>query len=213
MAILIPIWSQQSNLSWHAQVPRNPAPQFHGKSYSFHCSDANMQLLEYIAKAEAYQEEPSPQFCGQSYSYLRQSIFKIEAQEEEPSPIYDHSYSYPHQQYQDEPPPPKRSTLEEASFALKEEMSAYLSQMEESKRSLERMENSHKQSFERMEAHLKQILDILKEEEEECQSQSVTTPHGYNVEEEDICYHEDESSPINWSQHCHEEESPLIYWP
>jgi hypothetical protein len=90
--------------------------------------------------------------------------------------------------------------------------------MEESKRSLERMENSHKQSFERMEAHLKRILDILKEEEEEeeeeeCQSESVTTPHGYNVEEEDICYREDESSPINWSQHYHEEESPLIYWP
>jgi hypothetical protein len=32
-------------------------------------------------------------------------------------------------------------------------------------------------SFERMEAHLKQLLDTLKEEEEECQSQSVT--HGY----------------------------------
>jgi GTP1/Obg family GTP-binding protein len=60
--------------------------------------------------------------------------------------------------------------IEEASSILKEEMSAYLSQMEKSKRSLERIENSRKQSFERLEVHLKQISDTLKEEEEECQS-------------------------------------------
>jgi hypothetical protein len=59
-------------------------------------------------------------------------------------------------------------------------MSAFCRQAEESKRSFERIENSRMQSFERMEAHLKKILDILKEEEEEeeCQSLSVTTPHG-----------------------------------
>jgi hypothetical protein len=148
-----PTWSQQSNLLWHAQVHGNPSTQFYFQSYS--CLN------------------PS----------LRQSIFKIESQEEESSPIYDHSFSYPHRQYQEEPPPSKGSALEEASSTLKEEMSAYLSQMEESKRSFERMENSRKQSFERMEAHLKQISDILKEEEEECQSQSMTTPHGYYMEE------------------------------
>ena len=59
------------------------------------------------------------------------------------------------------------------------------------------MENSHKQSFERMEAYLKQLSNTLKEEEEECQSQLVTTLHGYYMEEEGICYHEEESSPIN----------------
>ena len=41
----------------------------------------------------------------------------------------------------------------------------------------------------------------------------MTTPHGYYMEEEGICYHEEESSPINWSQHYHEKESPPIYWP
>jgi GTP1/Obg family GTP-binding protein len=60
--------------------------------------------------------------------------------------------------------------IEEASSTLKEVMSAYLSQMEKSKRSLERIDNSRKQSFERLEVHLKQISDTLKEEEEECQS-------------------------------------------
>jgi hypothetical protein len=40
-----------------------------------------------------------------------------------------------------------------------------------------------------------------------------TIPHGYYMEEEGICYHEEESSLINWSQHYHEEESPPIYWP
>jgi hypothetical protein len=40
-----------------------------------------MQLLEYIAKLEAYQEEPSPMYWPPQY------------QEEEPSLIYDHSYS------------------------------------------------------------------------------------------------------------------------
>jgi hypothetical protein len=33
------------------------------------------------------------------------------------------------------------------------------------------------------------------------------------MEEDGICYHEEESSPINWSQYYHEEESPSIYWP
>ena len=92
-------------------------------------------------------------------------------------------------------------------------MSAYLSQMEESKRSFERMENSRKQSFERTEAHIKQISDILKEEEEEYQSQSVTIPYGYYMEEKGIFYHEEESSPINWSQHYHEKELLPICWP
>jgi hypothetical protein len=38
-----------------------------------------------------------------------------------PTPqFYDYSYSYPHQHYQEEPHPPKSSTLEKASVALEE---------------------------------------------------------------------------------------------
>jgi hypothetical protein len=81
------------------------------------------------------EEEPSPQLSGQSYSCLnlnlRQFIFKIGAQEEESSSIYDYSYSSPHQQYQEEPPSPKRSALEEAMAALDRMMSDYRSKAEE----------------------------------------------------------------------------------
>ena len=95
-----PTWSQQSNFSWQGQVLGNPTPQFHephqqssppfyGQSYSFLVhNEANIQLLEYIAKLESYQEElspnywppqyqeeePSPQFYGQSYSCLSPSL-------------------------------------------------------------------------------------------------------------------------------------------
>ena len=95
--------------------------------------------------------------------------------------FHDHSYSYPHQQYQEEPPSPKTSTLEEAIAALDKTMSAFRSQAEEDKQSLERMKNSNMQSFERMEAHLNQISDILKEEE--YQGQLVTNPNDYYMED------------------------------
>jgi hypothetical protein len=49
--------------------------------------------------------------------------------------------------------------------ALDRTMSAYLSQAKKDKRSFEGMKNSLMQSFERMDAHFKQISDILKEEE------------------------------------------------
>ena len=44
------------------------------------------------------------------------------------------------------------------------------------------------QSFERMEAHLKQISDILKEEK--CQGQFVANPNEYYMEDECTYYHE-----------------------
>jgi hypothetical protein len=50
------------------------------------------------------------------------------------------------------------------------------------------MKNSHMQSFERMEALLKQILDILKEEE--CLGQLVANPNEYYMEDESTYYHE-----------------------
>jgi hypothetical protein len=56
-------------------------------------------------------------------------------------------------------------------------MPIFLSQAEESK-----------QSFERIEACLNQILDILKEEE--CQSQSMADPKGHYMDDECTYYHE-----------------------
>ena len=197
-----PASSQQSKFSWQAQFPRNPAPQFHephhqsspqfyGQSYSFLSHiEANIQLQEYIAKLEAYQEEPSP--------------------------IYDHSYSSqstPQQQYQAEPLPPEAS--EELLDMIRVLTNNTLQAVE-----------STRQLVEIMKAHPKQEANILKEEEEECQNQSVTTPRGHYMEEESISYHEEEpsiywsqqnhdeeSSPIFWSQHYHEEESAPNYWP
>jgi hypothetical protein len=74
--------------------------------------------------------------------------------------FHNHSCFYPHQQYQEEPPSPKQSTLEETMAALKDasarlekSMSAFLSQAEEDRQSLERTNNSNMQSFETMDAH------------------------------------------------------------
>ena len=67
-------------------------------------------------------------------------------------------------------------------------MSTYVSQAKEDKRSFEGMKNSLMQSFERMEAHFKQISDILKEEE--CQGQLVANPNEYYMEDECTYYHE-----------------------
>jgi hypothetical protein len=109
--------------------------------------------------------------------------------------FHDHSCFYPHQQYQEEPPSPKQSTLEETMAALKEasarldkSMSAFLSQAEEDRQSLERTNNSNMQSFERMDAHFKQIMDIL--QEEKCQGQLAANHNEYYMEDECTYYHE-----------------------
>ena len=69
---------------------------------------------------------------------------KEEAQEEEPPPIYDHSYSHPNQQYQEEPPSPTMAALEETmdvleeiSVALERTMSAFRSEAEEDGKNLQ----------------------------------------------------------------------------
>ena len=89
---------------------------------------------------QCQEEEPSQQLYGQSYSYislsLKQSIFKIGAHEEESSSIYDHSYSSPHQQYQEEPPSPRSPTLEETMVAIEEVMSALHSKAKEDRQEL-----------------------------------------------------------------------------
>jgi hypothetical protein len=113
-----------------------------------------------------------------------------------PAPqFYDHSYSYPHQHYQEVPPPPKSSTLEGASAALEEAsasldrtMSTYLSQVEGDKRSFEGIKNSLMQSTKTMDAHFKQISYILREEE--CQGQLVANLNEYYMEDECTYYHE-----------------------
>jgi hypothetical protein len=139
---------------------------------------------------QCQEEEPSQQLYGQSYSCfslsLRQSIFKIGAQEEESSPIYDHLYSFPHQQYQEEPPSPKRSTLEEAMARLDKTMSAFLSKAKEDRQTFKRINNSITQLYEKMDAHFKQTMDILKEEK--CQGQLVANPNEYYMEYEYAYY-------------------------
>ena len=107
---------------------------------------------------EAYQEEPSSTY------------WPPQGQEEESSPIYDHSYS--HQQYQEEPPSPTMAALketkavtEEMSAALERTMSTFLSEAEGDRQEFARINNSITQSYEKMDAHFKQIMDILKEEE------------------------------------------------
>jgi hypothetical protein len=131
---------------------------------------------------EAYQEEPSSTY------------WPPQGQEEESSPIYDHSYSYPYQQYQEEPLSPRRSTFEEISFALEEAsaalnrtMSAMHSEAEGDRQEFARIRNSVTQSYEKMDAHFKQIMDILKEEK--CQGQLVANPNDYYMEDEYTYYY------------------------
>ena len=52
-----------------------------------------------------------------------------------------------------------------------------------------RIRNSVTQSSEKMDAHFKQIMDILKEEK--CQGQLVANPNEYYMENECIYYHEE----------------------
>jgi hypothetical protein len=50
--------------------------------------------------------------------------------------------------------------------------------------------NSQLQSFGKMEAHLKQIADILNREEEQLKIQSVANHNEHYMEDESISYHE-----------------------
>jgi hypothetical protein len=76
----------------------------------------------------------------------------------------------------------------EASARLQRTMSAFLIQAEEDRQEFERMNNSITQSYEKIDAHFEQIMDILKEEE--CQGQLVANPNEYYMEDEYTYYHE-----------------------
>jgi hypothetical protein len=112
-----------------------------------------------------------------------------------PAPqFHDYSYSYPHQQYPEEPPSPTMAALEEtmvaseeASATLERTMLAFHSKVEEDRQEFERMNNSIMQSSEKMDAHLKQIMDILKEGK--CQGQLVANPNEYYMGDEYTYYH------------------------
>jgi hypothetical protein len=56
------------------------------------------------------------------------------------------------------------ATLEEVSARLNIMMSTFLSEVEEDRQTFKRINNSITQSYEKMDAHFKQIMDILKEE-------------------------------------------------
>jgi hypothetical protein len=111
-----------------------------------------------------------------------------EAYQEESSSIYDHSYSSPHQQYQEEPPSPKRLALEGAMARIDRMMSAHHSEAEEDRQEFSRINNSIMQSYEKMDAHFKQMMDILKDEN--CQDQLVANLNEYYMEDECTYYHE-----------------------
>jgi hypothetical protein len=125
-----------------------------------------------------------------------------QGQEEESSPIYYHSYSSPHQHYQEEPLSLKMSalketmaTLEEVSARLNRMMSTFLSEVEEDRQTFKRINNSITQSYEKMDAHFKQIMDILKEEK--CQGQLVANPNEYYMEDEYTYYLEQTTTTLS----------------
>jgi hypothetical protein len=80
------------------------------------------------------------------------------------------------------------ATIEETSARLDKTMPAFLSEAEEDRKTFERINNSITQSSEKMDAHFKQILDILKEEK--CQGQLLANPNEYYMENECTYYHE-----------------------
>jgi hypothetical protein len=61
-------------------------------------------------------------------------------------------------------------------------MPTFLSEAEEDRQTFKRINNSITQSYEKMDAHFKQIMDILKEEK--CQGQLVANPNEYYMEDE-----------------------------
>jgi hypothetical protein len=67
-------------------------------------------------------------------------------------------------------------------------MLARHSEAEEDRQEFARINNSITQSYEKMDAHFKQMMDILKEEK--CQGQLVANPDKYYMEDECTYYHE-----------------------
>jgi hypothetical protein len=65
-------------------------------------------------------------------------------------------------------------------------MSTFLSEAEEDRQTFKRINNSITQSYKKMDAHFKQIMDILKEEK--CQGQLVANPNEYYKEDEYTYY-------------------------
>jgi hypothetical protein len=129
--------------------------------------------------------------------------------------FHDHSYSYPYQQYQEESPFPIMFALKEtmvaseeimaasveASARLERTMLAFLSEVKEDRQEFARINNSIMQSYEKMDAHFKQMMDILREEK--CQGQLVAYPNEYYTENECIYYHEQTTNtPRNEENFC-----------
>jgi hypothetical protein len=120
-----PSWSQQSNISRQAQDLEIHAPQFHGLQPQSYQQFYNHAYSSQSAPQQQYPAEPPPlefseetldmmkSLIANTEAYLKQEAAfrkdeEEEAYQEESSSIYDHSYSSPHQQYQEEPPSPKR---------------------------------------------------------------------------------------------------------
>jgi hypothetical protein len=185
-----PTWSQQSNISWQAQDPGIHAPQFHGLQHQSYQQFYDHTYSCQSAPQQQYQAEPPPpevseelletikemtqntqQFFDEMTALRNQQadILKEEEEEEayqeESSSIYDHSYSSPHH-----------------------------SEVEEDIQEFARINKSIIQSYEKMDAHFKQMMDILKEEE--CQGQLVANPNEYYMEDEYTYYHEQTTTTL-----------------
>jgi hypothetical protein len=189
-----PTWSQQSNISWQAQDPGIHAQQFHGLQHQSYQQFYDHPYSCQSVPQQQYQAEPPPpevseelletikemtqntqQFfdemmalCNQQAEILKEEEEEEEAYQEESSSIYDHSYSSPHH-----------------------------SEVEEDIQEFARINNSIIQSYEKMDAHFKQMMDILKEEE--CQGQLVANPNEYYMEDEYTYYHE-QTTTTPWNE-------------
>jgi hypothetical protein len=86
------------------------------------------------------------------------------------------------------------AALAKASARLERMMSAFLSEAKEDRQEFARINNSIMQSYEKMDAHFKQMMDILKEEK--CQGQLVASPNEYYMENECIYYHEQTTTTL-----------------
>jgi hypothetical protein len=91
------------------------------------------------------------------------------------------------------------ATLEEVSARLNIMMSTFLSEVEEDRQTFKRINNSITQSYEKMDAHFKQIMDILKEEK--CQGQFVANPNEYYMEDEYTYYLEQTTTTLSDADH------------
>jgi hypothetical protein len=85
----------------------------------------------------------------------------------------------------------------EMSAALERTMSAFLIQAVEDRQEFERMNNSITQSYEKMDAHFEQMMDILKEEKS--QDQLVANPNEYYMEDE-YTYYQEQTTTTPWNE-------------